>query len=73
MAPPGLLVAPTPDHERPPRGSRRQYTVIEDQVDVRTRRQRREALQQFDRVEQQMGRPVRPAAPELEPVASAVN
>ena len=42
-----------------------QDAVIEHQVDPRSRRQRSEALQEFYRIEEQMGGPVRPGASQL--------
>ena len=60
----GLFVT---DHERSPRRPRRQHAVIQDQVDARPRRQHREPLQQFDRIKQQVRRPVRPRVLEREP------
>ena len=41
--------------------------MVEDEVNARPRDKRREPLQELDRVEEQMGRPVTPRTPELEP------
>ena len=54
------------DYEGPPRGARRQNAVVQDQVDARPRRERRKALQQLDRLGQELRRPVRPGAPQGE-------
>jgi hypothetical protein len=53
-----------PDPEpRSPGGVRTQHPVIQHQIDPRPRRERRQPLQELDRVEQQMRRPVRPSVP----------
>src|SRR5262245_32312127 len=49
-----------------PGGVGAQDAVVQDQVDSRPRGQCREALQELDRIEQDMRRAVRPAMPELE-------
>jgi hypothetical protein len=43
-----------------------QHAVVQDQVDSRTRGQGREALQEFDRIEHEVRRAIRPTVPELE-------
>ena len=58
---------PELDHERPPRRARRQDAVIENQVDAGSRGQRRETLQQFNWVEEQVGGPVCPRASQRKP------
>jgi hypothetical protein len=47
--------------------------VIQDQVDAGPRCERPEALQQLDRLEQEMRRPVRPGAPQCEPDLAVVD
>ena len=49
-----------PDHEGTPSGARRQHSVIQDQIDSRARRQRRQPRQQIERFELQMRGPVCP-------------
>ena len=63
----GAARCPELDHERPPRRTRRQDAVVENQVDARLRCQRRETLQQFNGVEEQVRGPVRPRAAHLKP------
>jgi len=70
------FVTPTPDARlerrippndlQPPRGPGRQHTVIQDQVDTRTRCKDRQAFQQFQRLEQLVRRAVRPPVPQLQ-------
>ena len=55
----GLL---EPDYQATPRGAWRQHAVIQDQIDPRARRQRRQPRQQIERLELQMRGPVRPRA-----------
>jgi len=49
-----------------PRGARSEDAMVEDQVDARTRRDDREAFQQFERLEQHVSRAVRPRVPQRE-------
>ena len=72
-APPRPGGGPIPDHERAPGRPRAQDAVIQQQVDPRPWCQRREALQQFDRVKEQMGRPVRPRASQRKPDLAVVG
>ena len=58
---------PPGDKRGPPRGARGQDTVVENQVDLRPRRQHGQPLQQLQRIEAQVRRPVRPAVPQREP------
>jgi hypothetical protein len=55
---------PDTHHERPPRGSRPQDAVIQDQVDARPRDQDGVALQEFDGIEHEVRRTIRPRMPE---------
>ena len=55
------------DDQGPPRRAGRQHTVVQDQDDPRARRQGREALEQLDRIENEMRRAIRPPVPEGEP------
>ena len=55
----GLL---EPDYQATPRGAWRQHAVIQDQIDPRARRQRRQPRQQIEWLELQMRGPVRPRA-----------
>jgi hypothetical protein len=64
------------NNERPPPRPRRQHAVIENQVDARPRREGRQALEQFDRLEQQVRGPVAPASAQLQqhlPVPGEMN
>lgn len=65
--------SPELNDERPPRRAWPQDTVIEDQVDAWTRRERGEPFQQFDRIEQKMRGPIRPLTPQLEPDLAVVG
>ena len=47
--------------------------MVQDQIDPRSRRERGEPFQQFDRLEQQMRGPVRPRAPQLEPDLAGIG
>ena len=58
---------PSRDERGPPRRARGQDAVVENQVDPRPRRQHGEPLQQLQRIEPQVRRPVRPAVPQREP------
>ena len=55
----GLL---EPDYQATRRGAWRQHAVIQDQIDPRARRQRRQPRQQIEWLELQMRGPVRPRA-----------
>src|SRR5439155_22680734 len=64
------------DHLAAPRRVRRQDAVIEQQIDSRPWHERHEPLEQLDRREDQMGRPVRPRPLQGDadpPVAQAVE
>ena len=63
----GAIRGLEPDHEGTPRGPRCQHAVIQDQVDPAARRQCRQPSQQIDRLELQMGGPVRPRALQCQP------
>jgi hypothetical protein len=49
------------DQRRSPRGARGQHTVVQNQVDPRPRREHRQPLHQFQWIETQMRRAIRPA------------
>jgi hypothetical protein len=54
------------DHSRSPAGMRCEYAVVQDEVDPRPRGERRELLEQRERLEDELARAVRPGRLERE-------
>ncbi len=49
----------------PPRSARRQHTVVQDQIDPRSRHECGQALQELHRIKHQVRRAIRPPAPQV--------